>query len=51
MAIDLLMLKAIEGKVEHLYQHDAELFIWFLAWVCLRYEDGKLCNKDRLLDE
>jgi serine/threonine protein kinase len=42
MAIDLLEDVAIEGKVQHLYQHDAESLIWVLAWVCLRYEDGKL---------
>jgi hypothetical protein len=42
MAIELLSPKAIEGKVEHLYRHDAESLIWVLTWVCLRYEDGKL---------
>ena len=41
MAIDLLEKEAIQGKVQHLYQHDAESLIWVLAWVCLRYEDGK----------
>ena len=50
MAIDLLTDGAIESKVEHLYRHDAESLIWVLAWVCLRYEDGKLRN-NRLLDE
>ncbi|KAG1755259.1 uncharacterized protein EDB91DRAFT_1001161, partial [Suillus paluster] len=38
MALELLTKKAIEGHVEHLYQHDAESFIWVLTWVCLRYE-------------
>ena len=51
MALDLLDDEAIEGKVEHLYQHDAESFIWVLTWVCLRYEDGKLRSNGRLLDE
>jgi len=51
MAMGLLTKKAIEGKVEHLYQHDAESFIWVLTWVCLRYEDGELLHKGRLLDE
>jgi hypothetical protein len=50
MAIDLLEDEAIEGKVQHLYQHDAESLIWVLAWVCLRYEDGKL-RRNRPLDE
>ncbi|KAG0700633.1 hypothetical protein DFH29DRAFT_613654 [Suillus ampliporus] len=51
MALELLTEKAIAGKVEHLYQHDAESLIWVLAWVCLRYEDGELLSKPRLLDE
>jgi len=51
MALDLLEDEAIEGQVEHLYQHDAESFIWELTWVCLRYEDGKLRSNGRLLDE
>jgi len=50
MAIDLLEKEAIQGKVQHLYQHDAESLIWVLAWVCLRYEDGKL-RSSRPLDE
>jgi hypothetical protein len=50
MAIDLLEDEAIEGKVQHLYHHDAESLIWVLAWVCLRYEDGKL-RSSRALDE
>jgi len=35
MAIDLLSPEAMSGNVEHLYQHDAESFIWVLTWVCL----------------
>ena len=42
MAIALLTKDAIEGRVEHLYQHDVESLIWVLIWVCLRYEDGEL---------
>ena len=49
MAMELLTEAAIEGKVEHLYRHDAESFIWVLTWVCLRYENGKL--KGRVLNE
>ncbi|KAG2753920.1 hypothetical protein P692DRAFT_201890489 [Suillus brevipes Sb2] len=51
MAIKLLTKDAIEGKVKHLYQHDAESFIWVFAWVCLRYEEGRLLRKGRPLDE
>jgi hypothetical protein len=51
MAIELLTKDAIEGKVKHLYQHDAESFIWVFAWVCLRYEEGRLLRKGRPLDE
>ncbi|KIK41007.1 hypothetical protein CY34DRAFT_806615 [Suillus luteus UH-Slu-Lm8-n1] len=51
MAIDLLTEEAIEGKVQHLYQHDAESFLWVFAWVCLRYEGGRLLRKGRPLDE
>jgi hypothetical protein len=51
MAIALLSPAAIEGKVEHLYWHDAESLIWVLIWVCLRYEDGKFrSNLNRPLD-
>ncbi|KAG2337730.1 hypothetical protein BDR05DRAFT_1045369 [Suillus weaverae] len=51
MAMDLLTPEAIAGEVEHLYQHDAESFIWVLTWVCLRYEEGTLLSKDRPLDD
>jgi len=51
MALKLLTNKAIEGKVEHLYQHDVESFIWVLTWVSLRYEDGKLQRNGRPLDD
>ncbi|KAG1803660.1 uncharacterized protein HD556DRAFT_1437417 [Suillus plorans] len=51
MANELLTEKAMEGQVEHLYQHDAESFIWVLTWVCLRYHEGHLLHKGRPLDE
>ncbi|KAG1730207.1 hypothetical protein EDB19DRAFT_2011946 [Suillus lakei] len=51
MAVDLLTLEAIQGKVEHVYAHDAESFIWVLTWVCLRYEGGNLLSQNRPLDE
>ncbi|KIK43276.1 hypothetical protein CY34DRAFT_40785, partial [Suillus luteus UH-Slu-Lm8-n1] len=41
MALDLLI-DMPEGQVEHMYYHDAESFIWVLAWICLRYDNGKL---------
>jgi len=50
MALDLLEDEAIEGKVEHLYQHGAESFIWVLTWVSLQYEDGKFRSKGGPLD-
>ncbi|KAG1720569.1 uncharacterized protein EDB91DRAFT_1280577 [Suillus paluster] len=51
MSIDLLKPDALKGKVEHLYRHDAESFIWVLVWVCLRYNKGKLLTTGRPLDE
>jgi hypothetical protein len=51
MAVSLLTSEAMAGKVEHVYAHDAESFIWVLTWVCLRYEDGKLLSKNRPLEE
>ncbi|KAG1741282.1 hypothetical protein EDB19DRAFT_2024649 [Suillus lakei] len=50
MANELLTKEAIEGEVKHLYQHDAESFIWVLTWVSLRYQNGELLSKGRLLD-
>ncbi|KAG2124974.1 hypothetical protein BD769DRAFT_856656 [Suillus cothurnatus] len=47
MAIELL---SKEGTDKHLYRHNAELFIWVLTWVCLRYQKGRLLNKGRQLD-
>ena len=51
MALDLLTEEAIEGKVEHLYQHDVESFIWVLTLVSLRYEDGKLRRNSMPFDD
>ena len=50
MALDLLFDKAMEGKVEHLYRHDAESFIWVLTWITLQYKDGKLLSNGPLDD-
>ncbi|KAH7881816.1 hypothetical protein F5I97DRAFT_1932369 [Phlebopus sp. FC_14] len=41
MALDLLTKPALRGEAQHLYEHDAESFIWVLAWISLRYSDGK----------
>jgi len=51
MALDLLTDRGRRGKVEHLYRHDLESFMWVLPWVVLRYRDGKLLTSSRLLDE
>jgi hypothetical protein len=45
MAIHLLTEKGINGQVKHMYQHDAESFIWVLTWVCICYEDGVYIGK------
>ncbi|KAG2102497.1 uncharacterized protein F5147DRAFT_528339, partial [Suillus discolor] len=34
MALDLLIPEFMAGKVEHVYAHDAESFIWVLTWTC-----------------
>jgi len=49
MAVDLLS-QAIRGKVEHVYRHDAESFIWVLIWICLRYSDGVLHDRRQLVE-
>ncbi|KAH7891055.1 hypothetical protein F5I97DRAFT_1964440 [Phlebopus sp. FC_14] len=41
MALDLLTEKALRGEVKHLYEHDAESFIWVLTWISLRYSNGQ----------
>jgi hypothetical protein len=43
--------KAIEGQVKHLYQHDAESFIWVLTWACICYEDGAYIGKRTKLND
>jgi serine/threonine protein kinase len=45
MALDLLTEEGIKGQVKHLYQHDAESFIWVLTWICICYEDGVYIGK------
>ncbi|KAH7904499.1 hypothetical protein BJ138DRAFT_904802, partial [Hygrophoropsis aurantiaca] len=41
MAIQLLKQQSIAGHRGHLYQHDAESFIWVLTWLSLAYENGQ----------
>jgi hypothetical protein len=51
MAVDLLTVEGILGEVRHLYEHDAQSFIWVLVWVSLQYEGGKLHGRHPELDE
>jgi hypothetical protein len=51
MALDLLTEEAIKGQVKHLYQHDAESFIWVLTWICICYEDGVYIGKRTALHD
>jgi hypothetical protein len=51
MAIEILSKDAIEGKVKHLYRHDAESLLWVLTCISLRYKEGRLLRKGRPLDE
>ncbi|KAF9245409.1 hypothetical protein BU15DRAFT_31663, partial [Melanogaster broomeanus] len=39
MAIDLLDANGRDGKVERLYRHDMESFIWVFIWICLQSKD------------
>ena len=41
MALDLLRPDGQSGKVEHVYRHDLESFIWVLVWLTLLYKDGE----------
>ncbi|KAF8122574.1 hypothetical protein EV363DRAFT_1301083 [Boletus edulis] len=41
MAIALLDEAALQGKIAHVYEYDAESFIWTLIWTALRYANGK----------
>jgi hypothetical protein len=51
MALALLGKKGIQGKIKHVYEHDAQSFIWVLTWICLRYSnEGKLPSGDRQFD-
>jgi hypothetical protein len=50
MTMGFLTKDALAGKVEHLYRHGIETFIWVLTWICLRYENDQLLIKDRPLD-
>jgi serine/threonine protein kinase len=40
MALDLLTKEGWAGKVERLYRHDCESFVWVLLWICSRYDNG-----------
>ena len=52
MARELLQEGALNGEVEHRYEHDVESFVWVLAWVCVRYNEGRLrSDRSRQLDE
>ncbi|KAG1804415.1 uncharacterized protein BJ212DRAFT_1486696 [Suillus subaureus] len=42
MALDLLTEEGQRGEIKHLYRHDLESFVWCLAWISLRYENGAL---------
>lgn len=42
MALSLLDDEALCGQVKHLYEHDAESFIWVLLWISVQYKNGKL---------
>jgi len=35
-----------EGRKKHLYEHDAESFIWVLIWISLQYSNGKPRKED-----
>jgi hypothetical protein len=50
VTLNLLTRWGHRGEVKHLYRHDLGSFMWVLAWVCLRYRDGKLLRSDRPLD-
>jgi len=40
MALDLLTKNAWAWKIDRLYRHDCELFVWVLLWICSRYDNG-----------
>ncbi|KIK72565.1 hypothetical protein PAXRUDRAFT_836425, partial [Paxillus rubicundulus Ve08.2h10] len=41
MAIELLATDGQDGKVEHLYRHDMESFIWVFIWIYLQFKNGQ----------
>ena len=41
MALDMLENIIYNTNQVHLYQHDAESFLWLAMWVCGTYEDGE----------
>jgi hypothetical protein len=45
MALHLLTKKGLSGQVKHLYQHDAESFIWVLTWISICYDNGVYIGK------
>ncbi|KAI6031021.1 hypothetical protein EDC04DRAFT_2572070, partial [Pisolithus marmoratus] len=51
METDLLEDRGLEREIKHVYEHDAESFIWALVWITLRYDNGMLRTMDRPLDE
>ncbi|KAF8423444.1 hypothetical protein L210DRAFT_3765781 [Boletus edulis BED1] len=52
MALQLLNKAAFQGNIPHVYEHDAESFIWILVWIALRYTNGNLKgDHDRPLNE
>ncbi|KAF9225596.1 hypothetical protein BS17DRAFT_765428 [Gyrodon lividus] len=50
MAIELLREDGQSGRVDHIYRHDMESFIWVFIWICFQYNDGKMVEKPRPLD-
>lgn len=53
MAVALLEDKALQGKIKHTYEDEAESFIWVLVWISLRYDSGRLrkLTRGRPFDE
>ncbi|KAH7918884.1 hypothetical protein BV22DRAFT_1041437 [Leucogyrophana mollusca] len=50
MAIELLDQEGPEDHITHQYRHDAESFVWILAWLTLHYANGtRLPRKHRPL--
>ncbi|KAF9218531.1 hypothetical protein BS17DRAFT_742020 [Gyrodon lividus] len=50
MAIELLREDGQSGRVEHIYRHNLESFIWVFIWICFQYNGGKMVEKPRPLD-